>query len=79
MRAPVAGARRRPPVWLLATLCYVLLAVLATWPLLRDADTKVAGAATDPVLNTGVLGVGGASASVVAALRGLPVRPTAEA
>ena len=55
MRAPVAGARRRPPVWLLATLCYVLLAVLATWPLLRDADTKVAGAATDPVLNTGVL------------------------
>lgn len=35
--------------------------------------------AFDLVLNTGVLGVGGASASVVAALRGLPVRPTAEA
>lgn len=55
MRSPVAAPRRRPPVWLLATLCYVLLSALATWPLLRDAGTKVAGANTDPVLNTGVL------------------------
>ena len=55
MRAPVAAARRHPPVWLLATFCYVLLSVVATWPLLRDAGTRVAGANTDPVLNAGVL------------------------
>lgn len=38
-----------------AALAYALLSVAATWPLLRDASTRIASDAGDPVLNASIL------------------------
>jgi hypothetical protein len=45
------AARRAPGI----SFVYFLLSVVATWPLLRDASSLIAGDAGDPALNASIL------------------------